>query len=144
GRFIAAIGSFDGAVTIAGTAGGRLFRLDLEDEIRPLTELPVPPRSGAEDAHAGITRIVFMHAGLAFAAYNRFSEGFVLRVIRRRVETLAALPDTTYFGLEVVRGFERDALFASTDDKVYESRDRGDALGDTWMLASRGLPKRPH
>ena len=62
---------------------------------------------------------------------------------RRKSDALTALPLEGYYGLEVGRE-EGAALYASTDSDVYVSRNAGDALGDTWARASRGLPKRAH
>jgi hypothetical protein len=45
-----------------------------------------------------------------------------------------------FTALAVDREASPPTLFAATDNRVFVSRD----LGDTWALASRGLPKRPH
>jgi hypothetical protein len=61
------------------------------------------------------------------------------------VEQLLKAPNGPFFGLEVAPRPEGiTALFAATDDKVYVSHGKGLSLGDDWMLASRGLPRRPH
>jgi hypothetical protein len=83
---------------------------------------------------------VEVHDKLAFASYKNH----VLRIIPPNAEALKGLPAETFYGLAVARERENIALYAATDSDVYVSRDPGDALGNTWMRASQGLPKRPH
>lgn len=44
------------------------------------------------------------------------------------------------FGFDIDRGGSTHAMFAATDANVYVSRDEG----ETWNLAAKGLPRRPH
>jgi hypothetical protein len=45
-----------------------------------------------------------------------------------------------FSALGIDREASPPALLAATDSRVFVSRD----LGDTWLLAGTGLPKRPH
>ena len=122
-----------------GTNGGRIFIYN-QDE-RSASEINVPFRKNPDgDKFAEVNRIVVVHNRLAFATYKNY----VLRIIPPNAEPLAALPKTRYFGLTVAREREDTALYAASDNEVYVSRDPGDALGNTWRRASRGLPKRAH
>ncbi len=155
--YVTALGSFDGALLYVGTAGGRIIAFD--QRTRVAHECTVPVRSNPNgDPDAAVHRFAVAHDGLAFATFNRglytsdagryyiWGTGYVLRVRPPHSQVLAPLPVEGYYGLEVARGPAREApaLFASTDAAVYVSRDPGDALGDTWLRAVRGLPRRPH
>jgi len=48
--------------------------------------------------------------------------------------------DTYLYGLEVVTQTRPHTVFVSTDNHIYGSIDDG----DTWKLASEGLPRRSH
>ncbi len=152
---ISAVASLDGGTIYIGTKGGRLIVFD--QHTRVAHEITVPLRNNPwGDKGTEINRIVVAHDRLAFALYNigrgriagasysRFGKGYVLRIRPPKSEELKALPVEAYYGVEVAREPEQVALYAATDSDVYVSRDHGDALGDTWKRASRGLPKRPH
>jgi hypothetical protein len=153
---ISALGTHDGDAIFIGMVGGRIIRF--EHSTRSAQEITVPTRNDPwGDNDTAVNRIVVTPAGLAFATYDTGStrapgslfygrsSGHVLRIRSPHAQVLAALPDEGYYGLELARGREGgDILFAATDSTVYVSRDGGDGLGDTWKIASGGLPRRPH
>jgi hypothetical protein len=152
---ISAIASLDGNVIFIGTNGGRLITFDQRN--RFAQEITVQLRNNPYgDKGSEVSAISVAHDRLAFATYNigrsgvtggsysRYKKGYVLRIRPPHSDQLTALPVEAYYGVEVAREPEQNALYVSTDNKVYVSRDRGDDLGDTWLNASRGLPKRPH
>jgi hypothetical protein len=152
---ISAVASLDGNVIYLGTKGGRLIAFD--QRTRVANEITVPLRKNPYgDKGTEINHIAVAHDSLAFATYNigrkreigesfsRYDEGYVLKLLPFKAQVLSALPVEAYYGLEVAREPENVALYVASDNKVYVSRDFGDALGDTWKDASRGLPKRPH
>ena len=151
---ISAVGSLDGGTIYIGTNGGRLIVFD--QSTRVAQEITVPLRSDPwGDIDSVVHKIVVVQDQLAFAIYNlrrtrgsgaphsSFRTGYVVRIRPPKSDALTALPLEGYYGLEVGRE-EGAALYASTDSDVYVSRNAGDALGDTWARASRGLPKRAH
>jgi hypothetical protein len=87
-----------------------------------------------------------VRSNFLFASFNRRVDGvgYLLRLFPPTVEQLLKAPKGPFFGLEVASSFHGNVLFAATDDKVYTSRDKGLSLGNAWMDASQGLPKRPH
>lgn len=152
---ISAVASLDGTIIYLGTKGGRLIVLDQHSRVA--NEITVPLRNDPYgDKGTEVNRIVVAQDSLAFAIYNigrgrsqgasysRYGKGYVLRIRPFKSEQLKTLPVEGYYGIEVAREPEQMAVYAATDSKVYVSRDGGDALGDTWKVASRGLPKRPH
>ncbi|MBD0286893.1 MAG: hypothetical protein ICV79_15915, partial [Flavisolibacter sp.] len=153
---ISAVGSLDGGTIYIGIKGGRI--IVFEQVTRTAYEISVPLRNDPWGDHGSeVNKIVVAHNRLAFALYNikrnrqagashsRYNKGYVLRIQPPYKSTvLTALPVEGYYGIEVARERENTSLYAATDSDVYVSRDPGDALGDTWARASRGLPKRPH
>jgi hypothetical protein len=152
---ISAVASYDGNVIYIGTKGGRLIYFDART--RFAHEITVPLRNNPYgDKGTEINRITVAHDSLAFATYNigrsstpgwaysRYSKGYVLKILPFKAHVLGQLPVEAYYGLEVAREPENNALYAASDSKVYVSRDPHDALGETWKLASHGLPRRPH
>ena len=144
GYGISAVASFDGERVLVGTSGGRCFDVTVHNG--SVWELHLPPRkTPKEEKDSDVHHIVFASADMAFAAYNRrHGEGYLLRIRPPLVEQLLKAPTPRYFGLEVIPSRAGSALFAATDDKVYVSRDKGLSLGNSWMVASHGLPRRPH
>jgi hypothetical protein len=152
---ISAVGSCDGETVYVGTVGGRIIVFRQGSSFAD--EVSVPVRSDPwGDKDASVDRIVVSPDRLAFATYNLrrrrvtsslyfgLGDGYVLRIRAPKAEALPMLPREGFYGLELARDPERTSIYAATDSSVYVSRDPKGALGDTWMLASHGLPKRPH
>lgn len=152
---ILAVASLDGNVIYLGVRGGRLIVFD--QRTRVAQEITVPLRNNPYgDKGTEINKIAVANDQLAFATYNinrartagasysRYLKGYVLRIIPPHSEVLKDLPVEAYYSVEVAREPEYESLYASTDDRVYVSRDPGKHLGDTWKIASNGLPRRAH
>ncbi len=152
---ISAVASLDGGTIYVGTNGGRL--IVFEQATRLAREITVPLRTNPwGDTNSVVNRIVVANNKLAFATYNigrssrpgasysGVKEGYVLRILPPHAEVLKALPVDGYYGIEVAREPEHVVLYAATDSDVYVSRDDNESLGDSWLRASQGLPKRPH
>ncbi len=152
---ISAIASRDGGVIYIGTKGGRL--IVFEQATRLAREITVPLRNNPwGDTTAVINRIAVANDKLAFATYNinrsrqpgasysGVKKGYILRIKPPHSEVLKALPVDGYYGIEIAHEPERLALYTCTDSDVYVSQDANEFLGDSWLRASQGLPKRPH
>ena len=146
GYAITAVASHDGERIFVGTDGGRFFVITVETG--HVWELTLPPQKKPkqEEKDTAVHHIACLSSEMAFATFNRVPSGtgILLRVRPPVVEQLLKAPSGPFYGLEVAPSFEGPALFAATDDRVHVSRDKGIALGDSWMLASKGLPRRPH
>jgi hypothetical protein len=90
---------------------------------------------------------------LAYALYHSTSdnEGLVLQSNFFEWDVLGSMDqvakgqglpsgDGPFYGMDVDRAASPPTLFVCTDSNVYSSRDQG----DSWQLASTGLPRRPH
>ena len=157
---ISAVGSYDGGTILVG-ASGRMFVVDTSLG-GVLIETPVvlpSPAPGRRMQAGGIYRVVAMSATEAYVmmsgasatwksplgATTTVTAAYVLQLdaLQWVVTAGAGLPNEPLFGLEVVAEPETrvpHALFVSTDDRVYVSRDKG----SSWQQASQGLPRNPH
>ena len=161
-----ALGSFHGGTVFAGTwDDGRMFAIDTRQG--SALELPVvlpKPSPGTRMQGGSFFRIVAFSESEVFATLVGATEkvlspvpkvlaspkALVTQSYVMRLEGLkfvptpgVGLPNEPMFGLEAVaipNSRVPRALFVSTDDRVYISRDDG----GSWQRASQGLPRRPH
>lgn len=161
GVSIAGLGSFHGGTIHVGTGNGRMFAVDTKQG--SALELPVvlpKPSPSATVTGGQVNRIVAFSETDFFAMMNgatatttnpitgkktTITSYYVLRLdeLHWVVTSGMGLPQTPLFGLETVAEPGTrvpHALVASTDDRVYISRDDG----ITWQQASMGLPRNPH
>ena len=159
GEVVAALASFHGGLVFLGTQGGRMYAL--ECKTGRVLELPVVlPKPGPHAAVKGgcINRIALFSESEGYALMNgaiaefdhngvtqRVSSYYVLRLdgLNWVVTAGLGLRNERMFGLEAVALPHSEvphALFVTTDDRVYVSRDEG----ATWQQASQGLPRCPH
>lgn len=142
-----ALASLHGDNVFAGTQDGRIFALSPRSK-QPF-ELGVPIR----DTKPGeIWRICVLRDGVAYASYcSQNNEGFLLQSnffswdplgnndnVARGIDFPAG--EGPIYGFDIDRGANPHTLFAATDNHVFVSRDEG----DTWKLATKGLPRRSH
>ena len=142
-----ALASLHGDNVFAGTQDGRIFALSPRSK-QPF-ELGVPIR----DTKPGeIWRICVLRDGVAYASYcSQNNEGFLLQSnffswdplgnndnVARGIDVPAG--EGPIYGFDIDRGANPHTLFAATDNHVFVSRDEG----DTWKLATKGLPRRSH
>jgi hypothetical protein len=132
---ISALGSLDGTAVLVGTGMGRTFIL------APSTTgaVEATPVKVADDVPQGaMTRILALSSQLAFANYNNGGAGRIIRFDGSGwARSDEGLPGDACYAL-ASRGTE--VIFTATDDRVFSSRN----MGQSWMNASMGLPKRPH
>jgi hypothetical protein len=149
---VTAIGSLHGDIIWIATADGRIFSMGARRPPDGGFSIPfefVTPRSSNPGQ---VDRFLIMSDALAYAAYNTSSgQGLILQLNFFSWDPLGAnsnvakgvgLPmnEGAYYGLATDRDALPHTLFAATDNHVYVSRDDG----DTWKLATFGLPRRPH
>lgn len=148
------IGCSDSRIVAVGTATGSWIEMPVQ--------LP-QPFPGAVRSGGGITRIVALPDGTAYAALNMVTfsapagvqpapppvtTSYVLRFDGSAWQPTAWAPfgaltqaDTYVYGLEVVLRPQREpVIFAASDALVYGSPDQG----RTWFRTTTGLPARPH
>jgi hypothetical protein len=142
-----ALGSLNGHTVFVGTKNGRIFALTPGSQ--STLELSVAPRATTAGA---VVRFAIVHDLLAFAVYDTSTTGFILQLEgfgwnalgsgQANVAQGRGLPTAEggYYALEVDRAANPPSLFVATDNNVYISRNSG----ETWQLATLGLPKRPH
>ena len=140
---ITAVSSRSGYFVLAGTAGGRIFRVNPADDL-DVVEQTVAPLAGSEyDKNKVINRIVIADDQLAFASFNATdgSTGAVLRWDGNVWKTVSGgFPNEFVYAMEIDVVDGDPVVYAATDAKVYASGNRG----DSWQDVSNGLPKRPH
>jgi hypothetical protein len=161
GETVKAVWSFAGDQIFAGTASVRIFAVDPKTLGVVEQELVVPKPSptstiifgsvnrivgfGENDVFAIMKNVVAKSVDFTTGAVTILRLFFVFRLSGGRWTATASigLPNQEYFGLEAVsapRVQMPRALVASTDDRVWVSRDDG----ATWQQASLGLPRNPH
>ena len=142
-----ALASLHGDNVFAGTQDGRIFALS------PRSKQPFEFGVSIRNAKPGeIWRISVLRDGVAYASYySPNNGGFLLQSNFFSWDPLGSndsvaqgidLPtdEGPIYGFDIDRGASPPALFAATDNHVFVSRDDG----DTWKLATKGLPRRPH
>jgi hypothetical protein len=142
-----ALTSLRGDNIFVGTQDGRIFSLSPRSK-QPF-EFGVPLR---DSKPGNIWRICVLRDGVAYASYHsNANEGFVLQSNFFSWDPLGSddnvargidfpTDDGPIYGFDIDRDAQPPTLFAATDTNVYISRDEG----DTWKLATKGLPRRPH
>src|SRR5262249_26216797 len=130
----------------AGTQDGRIFSMSPRSK-QPF-EFGVPLR----DTKPGeIWRICILRDAAAYAIYSSQGQGFLLQSNFFSWDQIGSndnvakgvdfpIGEGKISGFDIDRGAQSPTLFASTDDKVFVSRDEG----DTWKFATKGLPRLPH
>jgi hypothetical protein len=140
---VSTVSSRTGHFVLAGTNGGRIFRVNPADDL-DVVEQPVAPLAGKEyDPTRAIHRIVIADDRLAFASFNAAdgSNGSVLRWDGASWQTVpSGFPNEFIFAMEIDLQDDGPVVYLATDTKVYASSNNG----DSWTDVSAGLPKRPH
>lgn len=160
----AGLASYHGGTIFVGTQSGKMYAIDS----RLGTKLELPVILPKPDPHAVvkggyINRIVAFSESDVFAVMNGATAEYevfniILGKIKKKVTSYyvlrldglkwvvtpgVGLMNERMLGLEAVtlpQSRVPHALFVSTDERVYISRDDG----DTWQPASQGLPRFPH
>jgi hypothetical protein len=140
---VSAVSSRTGQYVLAGTAGGRIFRVNPADDL-DVVEQPVAPLAGNEyDQSKVIHRIVIADEQLAFASFNASdgTNGSVLKWDGAEWKIVpGGFPNEFIYAMEIDVVDGDPVVYAATDANVYAS----DNAGDSWHDVSDGLPKRPH
>ncbi len=140
---IASVSSRTGRYVLAGTHGGRIFRVNPADDL-DVVEQPVGPLGGKEyDDAKAVHRIVIADDRLAFASFNSSdgSDGAALVWDGNSwQEVPGGFPNEFIFAMEIDVVDGEPVVYLATDAKVYASGD----YGKSWQDVSSGLPKRPH
>jgi hypothetical protein len=166
---IGAVASASGATIFVGAANSRILAFDSAQGTAIETPIKLPkPYPNAVQSGGVVTRIVALPDQSAFALLNivTFSPptadpaapvigsypppsrmSYVLRLDGLQWVATAWTPtmavtevDSYLYGIDVATHTRPHAVFVATDNQVYGSIDGG----DTWKLASSGLPMRPH
>ena len=166
---IAAVASVTGATVFVGAANSRIFAFDSAQGTAVETPVNLPkPYPNAVQSGGTVTRIVALPDHSAFALLNgvTFSPpkadsttvvigkylapvtvSYVLKLDGLKwvptawQATMAVTElDGYLYGIDVVTQTRPHAIFVATDNQVYGSIDDG----NSWKLASSGLPARPH
>jgi len=141
---IAAVSSRNGYHALAGTYGGRIFRVNPDDDLDVVEQLVQPLGGKESDPNRVINRIVIASDGLAFASYNATdsSTGSVLVWQGNSWQTVAkGFPNEFIYAMAIdVEDDSGPIVYVATDAKVYASAD----AGTSWVDVSNGLPRRPH
>jgi hypothetical protein len=99
-----------------------------------------------------VLRFIIVNDSVAFAVYDTATQGWILQLGPLRWDAIGSdqpnvakgigLPasEGIFYDMEIDRTTSPATLFVATDSNVYISRD----MGNTWQLASLGLPQRPH
>jgi hypothetical protein len=144
---IFALASLHGEPVFAGTEDGRIFSLSPRSQQAFQLTVPISATNPGS-----IWRICPLRDGVAYALYaGQNGQGFLLQSnflnwdVVGKADGVARgldLPSTEgqFYGFDIDRDASPPTLFVSTDKNVYDSRDEG----DTWQLATTGLPARPH
>ncbi len=165
GETITALGSFNGS-SLHLSAAGKMYVMDVKNGSIKNLPVEIPKKDPDSIVTPGsVNRIVFFNAEQAYAIMNGstetikvFSPGlgsksiiktssYILQLDGSGTKWLVTpgfgLPNELMYGLEAVQvpnsRFAR-ALFVSTDDKIFISREDS----TTWQEASAGLPRNPH
>lgn len=146
-QHVSAVSSRSGSPVLAGSAGGRIFRLYPVSDLDVDEMTVVPLGNAGVDLTRVIGRIVIANNKAAFASFNRVdqSTGSVLRWDGTAWATVpGGFPNEFIYAMEIDTTGDGIGLgpvvYLATDAKVYASAD----LGSTWQDVSSGLPKRPH
>lgn len=143
GQTISAVSSRTGHFVLAGTLGGRIFRVNPADDL-DVVEQTVGPLGGAEyDLKRIIHRIVIADDRLAFASFNASdgSSGSVLKWDGTSWQAVpGGFPNEFIYAMEVDISDGDAVVYVATDATVHASGN----YGATWQDVSAGLPKRPH
>jgi hypothetical protein len=146
-QYVSAVSSRSGSPVLAGSAGGRIFRLYPVSDLDVEEMTVVPLGNAGVDESRVIGRIVIANDKAAFASFNRAdqSTGSVLRWDGTAWATVPGdFPNEFIYAMEIDTTGDGTGLgpvvYLTTDAKVYASAD----LGSTWQDVSAGLPKRPH
>jgi Repeat of unknown function (DUF346) len=140
---IVSVASLRGDQVFVGTKNSRVFSLAPFQE--PF-ELAVTPTDKGP-----IGTVVVVRDALAFALIQGSTTSSILQSDFFSWDALGSSSNVArgvgletdgeaFTALAIDRGANPPNLFAATDSRVFVSRD----LGDTWLLATKGLPKRPH
>jgi hypothetical protein len=139
---ITSISSLRGDQVFVGTRKGRIFsfapfQIPFELTVTPVDKGPIHD-------------IVTVHDSLAFALFDSASNVILQSNFfnwdplgsNGNVAAGQGLPtdNSTFTALTVDRAANPPTLYAATDNAVYVSRDEA----STWILATKGLPRRPH
>jgi len=141
-----ALASLRGDNIFVGTQDGRIFSLSPRSK-QPF-EFGVPLR-GTNPGE--IWRICILRDGVGYAIYSSQGQGFLLQSNFFSWDQLGSNDNVArgvdfptdegqIYGFDIDRAAQPPTLFASTDTRVFVSRDQG----DTWKIATKGLPRRAH
>ncbi|WP_157901053.1 beta propeller repeat protein [Streptomyces davaonensis] len=133
-QYITAVASFDGHTVYAGTSDARIFAVDSKNG----TSIDLPVTPVASPAFGGHISQLIQYGSGQDAYAIRGSD--LLRLDGLKWQPVRNLPVEQLFAVEVNRAGDVTEVFAATDSKVFVSRD----AGDTWKLATAGLPQRAH
>ena len=140
---ILCVASLRGDQVFAGTRKGRIFSLA---PFQTPFELTVTPSD-----RGPVHQIVVVRDALAFALYDGTATKAILQSDFFSWDPLGSNSNVArgiglapggepFTALAIDRVASPPTLFAATDSRVFVSRDEG----DTWLLATTGLPKRAH
>jgi hypothetical protein len=135
---ITALGIETGETVYVGTAAGEMFVLDVA--AGRTQSLPTDPAAGALGA---VGRIVLHGRRGPFAMMESGAGSVILRLDGLRwgpLKSTRPLPLVKLFGFDIHRRPGPITMAVAADSDVFVSPDDG----DTWQLASDGLPKVPH
>lgn len=135
---ITALGADRGDTVYIGTAAGEMFVLDVATGNSRALSVQAPTTGlGA------VGRIVLHRGRGPFAMMESGNASSILALDGLRWRPLKSskpLPDVKLFGLDLCRRPGPVSMAVSADSDVFVSPDDG----DTWNLASGGLPRMPH
>lgn len=147
GQNVTALSSYDGFSIFLGMDDGNIYRMDSPyacgEPVKLLAINPPPnvingPQGGCQNCT--ITAILEVLPGVAFAALQVGGNGYVLEW-QEQAQTWevvgGGLPNEVPF--TALEAPSLLSLFAATGRRVYVTHD----LGNSWMLASDGLPMVP-
>ncbi|WP_428488256.1 hypothetical protein [Rhodopila sp.] len=128
---VSAVSSRDGTDVIAGTDNGNLYQLTQPYGSNASQLFINPPATGS----ASVSSVVEIFSSIAFAAYNAGGNGYVIRWDGQSWNAASgSLPNTVPF--TSIEAPDLNAVFVASRTNVYSTHDSG----NTWMIASDGLP----
>ena len=140
---VSSVSSRTGEYALAGTWGGRIFRVNPAEDL-DVVEQTVAPLGGKEDDDGKVVhRIVIATDSLAFASFNNTdgSGGTALKWDGNSWQAVpAGFPNEFIYAMEIDVVDGDPVVYLATDASVYASGDEG----KSWQDVSSGLPKRPH
>ncbi len=149
---VTALGSLHGDIIWIGTSEGRIFSMGSRKPAGSDFSMAFEFATPRESQPGEVDHFVIMSDALAYAIYNTASGGGLILQLNffswdalgsnSNVAKGAGLPtnEGKFYAMATDRDASPHTLFAATDNHVYVSRDDG----DTWQLATYGLPRRPH